>query len=108
MKSGLHKSIGHVLQIVYLRFNGTLEEAIVHNHSVVAACQHFVYQWIIDKLTAVQVIDLIHYTLRLYGTHNDTQCKGRRHLDYAECVEYILARNFAKVFHKIMITVGFH
>lgn len=108
MKSGLHKSIGHVLQIVYLRLNGTLEEAIVHNHSFIGASQHFVYQWIIDKLTAVQVIDLIHYTLRFYGTHDDTQCKGRRHLDYTESVEYILARNFAKVFYKIVIAVGFH
>lgn len=107
MKSGLHKSIGHVLQIVYLRLNGTLE-AIVHNHSFVGASQHFVYQWIIDKLTAVQIIDLIHYTLRFYGTHDDTQCKGRCHLDYTESVEYILARNFAKVFYKIVIAVGFH
>lgn len=103
-----HKSIFHVLQIVYFGLNGTLEEAIVHNHGVVCACQHFVHQWIIHKLTAVHVVDLIHYTMGLYRTHNDTQRKARRHLNNTKCMEHILARNFLKIFHKIVITVSFH
>jgi len=101
-------SFSHVFQKVYLRWNRTLEDGIIRHKTLVNMSHGFAHQWIIEKQTPIQFVDIIHYPLRCQGPYYDAYREGRRLFDHTKGIQHLCVGNFMKVFYKIMITFCLH